>query len=96
MPIIASILLTTIIHQGIAAAIFATLGVATMLGAWQMYDNAISRLDALVLFVVFVGVVGWSIWQCLRNSVPARHSGDDGVDRGPVCAQLRLPRPRTP
>jgi cation:H+ antiporter len=39
----------------------------TLLAAWQLHDNAVSRLDAMVLFAVFVALMGWMIWQGMRN-----------------------------
>jgi cation:H+ antiporter len=39
----------------------------TALAAWQVWDGAITRLDALVLLVVFAGVMGWSIWQGMQK-----------------------------
>ena len=39
------------------------LALVTLLAGWQLYDGYLSRLDALVLGVVFVAVMGWSIRQ---------------------------------
>jgi cation:H+ antiporter len=41
---------------------------ATGLAAWQLWDGEISRLDAWVLLTVFVGLMGWAVWQGLRKS----------------------------
>ena len=41
----------------------------TVLAAWQVWDGAITRLDAIVLFVVFAALMGWSIWQGLQKKV---------------------------
>lgn len=41
----------------------------TALAAWQIWDGAITRLDAIVLFIVFAGLMGWSIWQGLQKKV---------------------------
>ena len=35
----------------------------TVLAAWQLWDGEITRTDAVVLLLVFAGVMGWSIWQ---------------------------------
>lgn len=40
----------------------------TLFAGWQLYDGQLSRSDALGLLVVFFMVVGWSIWQGMRNS----------------------------
>ena len=39
------------------------LALVTLLAGWQLYDGYLSRLDALVLGVVVVAVMGWSIRQ---------------------------------
>lgn len=44
----------------------------TALSAWQLRDGAISRVDAWVLLAVFALLMGWSIWQGLRQ-------GDDAM-----------------
>lgn len=39
----------------------------TLLAAWQLWDGYLSRTDAAVLLLVFVGVMTWSIVQGMRN-----------------------------
>ena len=39
------------------------IALVTLLAGWQLYDGYLSRLDALVLGVVVVAVMGWSIRQ---------------------------------
>ncbi|WP_417388968.1 calcium/sodium antiporter [Gimesia sp.] len=39
----------------------------TLLAAWQVWNGIISRLDAVVLLSVFALLVGWTIWQTIRN-----------------------------
>ncbi len=38
----------------------------TLLAAWQLRDGQVTRLDAIVLLLVFAGVMGWTIWQGLQ------------------------------
>lgn len=40
----------------------------TLFAGWQLYDGHLSRLDAWGLLAVFFAVMGWSIWQGMRNS----------------------------
>ncbi len=40
---------------------------ATLLAAAQLYDGEVSRMDALVLLVVFVGLMSWSIRQGMKG-----------------------------
>lgn len=39
----------------------------TILAAWQIFDGTLSRLDAGVLLGVFLALMGWTVWQGLRN-----------------------------
>ncbi|MBQ9578275.1 MAG: calcium/sodium antiporter, partial [Ottowia sp.] len=48
------------------------LAAVTALAAWQLADGMVSRADAAVLLVVFAVLVGWSIWQGVRQ-------GDDAL-----------------
>jgi cation:H+ antiporter len=43
------------------------LTLVTTLAAWQLWDGVITRLDAVVLFAVFGGLMIWTIWQGLRK-----------------------------
>ena len=44
------------------------LSAITALAAWQLWDGELTRLDAIVLLVVFAGLMGWSIWQGLQKN----------------------------
>lgn len=39
----------------------------TALAGYQMWDGELTRADAVVLFIVFAGLMGWSIRQGLRH-----------------------------
>lgn len=39
----------------------------TLLAGWQLLDGHLTRLDGIVLLVVFTGVMGWSIVQGIRG-----------------------------
>ncbi|MGD8959907.1 MAG: calcium/sodium antiporter, partial [Desulfobacteraceae bacterium] len=41
------------------------------LAAWQLWDGQLTRVDALVLLVVFGGMMVWTIWQGLRKKTDA-------------------------
>lgn len=43
------------------------LTVVTVIAAWQIWDGEITRIDAMVLLVVFGGLMVWTIWQGLRK-----------------------------
>lgn len=40
----------------------------TLFAGWQLYDGHLSRADAWGLLAVFFAVMGWSIWQGMRNA----------------------------
>ena len=39
----------------------------TVVAAAQLWDNQLSRLDGIVLFVLFAAIMGWSIWKGLHT-----------------------------
>lgn len=43
----------------------------TLLAAYQVWDGQITRLDAIVLLVVFFLVMGWMIWNSLKKGADA-------------------------
>ncbi|MBO7411956.1 MAG: calcium/sodium antiporter, partial [Ottowia sp.] len=55
------------------------------LSAWQIADGEISRADAVVLLALFALLVGWSIWQGLRQGDDALA---DEVAQEPVAMPL--------
>lgn len=52
---------------------------ATALAAWQLADGEITRLDGIILLLVFAGVMGIAIWHGLRqpDDVLAREVTDE-------------------
>lgn len=51
------------IHSQVLRKEFPLLIGVTILAAWQLWNGEISRLDAAVLLLGFLGFVVWSIWQ---------------------------------
>ena len=41
----------------------------TFLAAWQLWDGEVTRFDAVVLLLVFAGLMSWTIFQGLRKRV---------------------------
>lgn len=62
----------------------------TLLAGWQLMDGGISRLDALVLLLVFAGLMGWSIWTGMRGEGDAL--ADDAQAELSTNPQTPLPR----
>ncbi|HET20288.1 MAG TPA: calcium/sodium antiporter, partial [Chromatiales bacterium] len=55
------------VHSGILRKELPILLGVTALGGLQLLDGEISRTDAVVLLLVFAGLMGWTIWQGLRS-----------------------------
>lgn len=39
----------------------------TLIAAWQVSDGVVSRIDALVLMIIFSFLVGWTLWQSRKT-----------------------------
>lgn len=60
-----------IVHSQVLRKELPILIAVTVLAAWQVWDGHITRFDAAVLFAVFAGLMGWSIWQGLQKKEDA-------------------------
>jgi len=61
----------------------------SLLGGWQLLDGGLSRLDAAVLLVTFAVIMGWSIFQGMRQDSDAL-----GSDVGQELASHPMPLTR--
>ncbi len=61
----------------------------TILAAWQIFDGALSRMDAVILLGVFFALMGWSIWQGMRNKDDALATE---TEQDLAAASMPLPR----
>lgn len=55
------------VHSQIVRREMPVLTLVTLLGVGQLWDFHLSRWDAIVLLVVFGGLVGWSIYEGIRD-----------------------------
>jgi cation:H+ antiporter len=55
------------VHSQVLRKELPVLLVVTLLAAWQLWDGAITRLDAVTLLGVFGVLMGWTIWQGLQK-----------------------------
>jgi len=55
------------VHSQVLRKELPILTVVTTIAAWQLWDDEISRLDAMVLLVVFGGLMTWTLWQGLQK-----------------------------
>jgi cation:H+ antiporter len=55
------------VHSQVLRQELPILSLVTILAAWQLWDGALSRNDALVLLVVFAALMTWSIRQGMRQ-----------------------------
>jgi len=55
------------VHSQVLTKELPILTAVTALAAWQLRDGKITRIDALVLLIVFCGLMAWTIWQGLQK-----------------------------
>jgi cation:H+ antiporter len=55
------------VHSQVLRKELPVLTAMTALAAWQVWDGEISRIDALILLGVFIGLMVWTIWQGLHK-----------------------------
>jgi len=56
-----------VVHSQVLRKELPVLVAVTALAAWQLWDGEISRLDAWILLILFIGLMGWTIWQGMRQ-----------------------------
>ena len=56
------------VHSHVLRKGLPILTAVTALGAWQVWDGQITRVDAVVLLAVFVLLMIWTVWEGMRNS----------------------------
>ncbi len=61
---ITALLAPIAVHSNILHKELPLLAVLGLFSGWQLWDGELSRLDALVLMLVFVGLISWSVWYC--------------------------------
>ncbi|NLY41828.1 MAG: calcium/sodium antiporter [Desulfovibrionales bacterium] len=69
-----------VVHSQVVRTELPVLAGVTALAAWQMWNNAISRADALLMLLVFACIMVWTIWRGQRSAK------DELVDLE-LCAQ---------
>ena len=55
------------VHSQVLRKELPILTLVTALAAWQIRDGGITRFDAVVLLVVFGGLMAWTIWQGMQK-----------------------------
>jgi cation:H+ antiporter len=59
------------VHSRVLRQELPILTVVMALAAYQIWDGAVTRIDSLVLLLVFGGLMSWTIWRGLRQSPDA-------------------------
>jgi cation:H+ antiporter len=59
------------VHSQVLRKELPILTVVTALAAWQIQDGALTRMDAVVLLAIFIGLMTWTIRQGLRRKKDA-------------------------
>lgn len=62
-----AVLSPIVVHSQVVRKELPVLTLVTLLAAWQLWDGALSRLDAVWLLLVFAGLIGWAIRAGLRE-----------------------------
>lgn len=62
------------VHSQVLRKELPILSAVTALAAWQVWDGEITRIDAVVLLIVFCGLMTWTIWQSMHDNVDALSS----------------------
>ena len=78
-----------VVHSQILRRELPVLTAVSLLAAAQLWDGHLSRLDAVVLLVVFAALMGWSILQGLRE-----RSDPLGVETEQELVAHAMPLPR--
>lgn len=77
------------VHSRVLRKELPVLVAVTALAAWQLMDGVVSRLDAAILLSLFMALMGWTIWQGVRQK-------DDALS-GEVANEMEahaMPMPR--
>ena len=56
-----------VVHSQVLRKELPILTAVTALAAWQVWDGEITQMDAIVLLLVFAGLMTWTIWQGTRQ-----------------------------
>lgn len=55
------------VHSQVLRKELPILTIITLAAAWQLWDGNLSRLDAIVLLLIFAVLMGWTIWQGMQK-----------------------------
>lgn len=56
-----------VVHSQVLRRELPLLTILSLAAAWQLSDGHLSRADAVLLLLVFVALMGWTIWQGMRQ-----------------------------
>lgn len=55
------------VHSQVLRRELPILTIITFAAAWQLWDGNLSRMDAVVLLLIFAVLMGWTIWQGMQK-----------------------------
>ncbi|MCX4191020.1 calcium/sodium antiporter [Methylophaga sp. OBS1] len=55
------------VHSQVLRKELPILTIITFAAAWQLWDGNLSRMDAIVLLLIFAVLMGWTIWQGMQK-----------------------------
>ncbi len=77
------------VHSQVMRKELPLLMLVTVFAGWQVWDGDLSRMDAVGLIVVFMGLVGWSIYQGIHQTGDAlAQDMTEEIDAMPVRKAL--------
>ncbi len=74
------------VHSQVLRKELPILTIITFAAAWQLWDGNLSRMDAVVLLLIFAGLMGWTIWQGMQKK-----PDEFGTEMDEELEQHRMP-----
>lgn len=88
-----AILSPIIVHSSVLKKELPILCAATVLAAFQLFDGVLSRLDAIILLLVFAVLMGWSIAiGLMRQNDPLAAEVEQALNADPISAKRAVLR----
>ena len=74
------------VHSQVLRKELPILTIITFAAAWQLWDGNLSRMDAVVLLLIFAGLMGWTIWQGMQKK-----TDQFGTEMNEALEQQQMP-----
>lgn len=74
------------VHSQVLRKELPILTIITFAAAWQLWDGNLSRMDAIILLLIFAVLMGWTIWQGMQKK-----TDEFGTEMEQELEQQQLP-----